>query len=54
MLLSENGLFNNYYLSIKGGGDKVIYLLVFNYYDKDGLIVNINYNKFNVCVNIDV
>mgnify|MGYP005909904989 CR=1 FL=1 len=52
-LLSENGLFNNHHLSIKGGGDKVTYSLAFNYHDKDGLIVNTNYNKFNVRANID-
>lgn len=52
-LLSESGLFNNHHLSIKGGGDKVTYSLAFNYHDKDGLIVNTNYNKFNVRANID-
>ncbi len=41
------------HLSIKGGGDKVTYSLAFNYHDKDGLIVNTNYNKFNVRANID-
>lgn len=51
-LLSENGLFNNHHLSIKGGGDKVTYSLAFNYHDKDGLIVNTNYNKFNIRANI--
>ena len=40
-------------MSIKGGGDKVTYSLAFNYHDKDGLIVNTNYNKFNVRANID-
>ena len=52
-LLSENGLFNNHHLSIKGGGEKVTYSVAFNYHDKDGLIVNTNYNKFNVRANID-
>lgn len=52
-LLSENGLFNNHHLSIKGGGEKVTYSLTFNYHYKDGLIVNTNYNKFNVRANID-
>ncbi|MCD7926575.1 MAG: TonB-dependent receptor [Bacteroides sp.] len=52
-LLSENGLFNNHHLSIKGGGDKVTYSLAFNYHDKDGLIENTNYNKFSVRANID-
>ncbi|WP_308769979.1 SusC/RagA family TonB-linked outer membrane protein, partial [uncultured Bacteroides sp.] len=47
-LLSENGLFHNHYLSIKGGNDRMNYSVSFGYHDKDGLIVNTNYNKFSV------
>ena len=52
-LLSENGLFHNHHLSIKGGSDKITYSLAFNYHDKDGLIENTNYNKFNVRANLE-
>ena len=52
-LLSENGLFHNHHLSIKGGSDKLIYALAFNYHDKDGLIENTNYNKFSVRANLE-
>ena len=47
-LLSENGLFHNHHLSIKGGSNKITYSLAINYHDKDGLIENTNYNKFNI------
>ena len=46
-LLSENGLFNNHHLSIKGGGDKVTYSLAFTYHDKDGLIA-VSYTHLDV------
>lgn len=52
-LLSENGLFHNHHLSIKGGSDKITYSLAINYHDKDGLIENTNYNKFNVRANLE-
>lgn len=52
-LLSENGLFHNHYLSIKGGNDRMNYSVSFGYHDKDGLIVNTNYNKFSVRANLE-
>ena len=52
-LLSEDGLFNNHHLSIKGGGEKVTYSVAFGYHDKDGLIPNTSYNKFSARVNLD-
>lgn len=52
-LLSESGLFHNHHLSIKGGSDKLIYSLAFNYHDKDGLIQNTNFNKFSVRANLE-
>ena len=52
-LLSENGLFHNHHLSINGGTKDIRYSISFGYHDKDGLIPNTNYNKFNVRSNID-
>ncbi len=52
-LLSENGFFHNHHIGIKGGGDRVVYSLALNFYDKDGLIYNTNFKKFNVRTNLD-
>ena len=52
-LLSENGLFHNHHLSVNGGTKDIKYSISFGYHDKDGLIPNTNYNKFNVRSNID-
>ena len=52
-LLSENGFFHNHHIGIKGGGDRVVYSLALNYFDKDGLIYNTNFKKFNVRTNLD-
>ena len=52
-LLSENGLFHNHYLSVKGGNDRMNYAVSFGYHDKDGLIANTGYNKFSVRANME-
>lgn len=52
-LLSEHGFFHNHHLGVKGGGNRVAYSLALNFYDKDGLINNTNFKKFNVRTNID-
>ena len=52
-MLSENGFFHNHHIGIKGGGDRVVYSLALNYFDKDGLIYNTNFKKFNVRTNLD-
>lgn len=52
-LLSENGVFNNHHLSIKGGTDKVTYSVAFGYHDKDGLIPNTNFNRFSTRLSLE-
>lgn len=52
-LLSENGLFHNHHLSIVGGNEGVRYALLVGYHNKEGLIPNTKYNRFNVRSNID-
>ena len=52
-LLSEGGFFHNHHLSINGGTKDIRYSISFGFHDKDGLIPNTNYNKFNVRSNID-
>lgn len=52
-LLSEDGLFHNHHLSIKGGSDKVIYSAAFGYHSKDGLMPNTSYNKFSARLNLE-
>lgn len=52
-LLSEKGFFHNHHVGIKGGGERVVYSLAMNYYDKNGLIYNTNYKKFNILTNLD-
>ena len=52
-LLSENGLFHNHHLSVNGGSKSVKYSVSFGYHNKEGLMPNTDYNKFNVRSNID-
>lgn len=52
-LLSENGLFHNYHLSLNGGSEAVKYSVSIGYHDKEGLTPNTDYNKFNVRSNLD-
>lgn len=47
-LFSENGLFHNHYLSVKGGNEAVKYAISLGYHDKEGLMPNTDYNKFSV------
>ena len=52
-LFSENGLFHNHYLSVKGGNEAVKYAISLGYHDKEGLMPNTDYNKFSVRSNLD-
>ena len=52
-LLSENGLFHNHHLSVNGGSEAVQYSVSLGYHDKDGLMPNTSFNRFNVRSNID-
>lgn len=52
-LFSENGLFHNHHLSVNGGSEAIKYSLSFGYHNKEGLMPNTAYNKFNVRSNLD-
>ena len=52
-LLSENGFFHNHHLSIMGGSEAIKYAVSFGFHEKNGLMPNTNYNKFNVRANLD-
>lgn len=52
-LFSENGLFHNHHLSLNGGSEAVRYSISLGYHEKEGLIPNTDYNKFNVRSNLD-
>ncbi|WP_374048098.1 TonB-dependent receptor [uncultured Parabacteroides sp.] len=52
-LFSENGLFHNHHLSVNGGSEAIKYSLSFGYHNKEGLMPNTDYNKFNVRSNLD-
>lgn len=52
-LLSKNGLFHNHYLSITGGTEGVRYAVSLGYHDKQGLIENTSYNKYDVRTNLN-
>ena len=52
-LFSENGLFHNHHLSVNGGSEAIKYSLSFGYHNKEGLMPNTEYNKFNVRSNLD-
>ena len=48
----KNGLTQNYYVSIAGGGQKLGYYASFDYYKQDGTFINTNYERFSGRVNL--
>lgn len=49
----RNGVTQNYYLSIAGGGQKLGYYASFDYYKQDGTFINTNFEKFSGRVNLN-
>lgn len=52
-LVSENGLFHNHHLNMIGGSENIKYAISFGYHDKDGMVPNTSYNKYNLRTNIN-
>lgn len=48
----KNGLTQNYYVSVAGGGQKLSYYGSFDYYKQDGTFINTGYEKFSGRVNL--
>ena len=49
----SNGLIQNHYVSVAGGGRKLGYYGSFNYYRQDGTFINTGYEHFSGRVNLD-
>ncbi len=49
----KNGLTQNYYISVAGGGQKLSYYASFDYYKQDGTFINTSFEKFSGRVNLN-
>ena len=49
----KNGVTQDYYISVAGGGQKLGYYASFNYYKQDGTFINTGYEKFSGRVNLN-
>lgn len=49
----KNGVTQNYYASIAGGGQKLGYYASFDYYKQDGTFINTGFEKFSGRVNLN-
>ena len=49
----KNGITQDYYISVAGGGQKLGYYASFNYYKQDGTFINTGYEKFSGRVNLN-
>ena len=49
----KNGITQNYYASITGGGQKLGYYASFDYYKQDGTFINTGFEKFSGRVNLN-
>ncbi|MBR2167416.1 MAG: hypothetical protein IJ920_03695, partial [Paludibacteraceae bacterium] len=49
----KNGVTQDYYISVAGGGQKLGYYASFNYYNQDGTFINTGYEKFSGRVNLN-
>ena len=48
----KNGVTQNYYISVAGGGQKLGYYASFDYYNQDGTFINTGFEKFSGRVNL--
>ena len=48
----KNGVTQDYYISVAGGGQKLGYYASFDYYKQDGTFINTGYEKFSGRVNL--
>ena len=49
----KNGLTQDYYISVAGGGQKLGYYASFDYYKQDGTFINTGYEKYSGRVNLN-
>jgi len=49
----KNGVTQDYYVSIAGGGQKLGYYASFDYYKQDGTLINTGYEKYSGRVNLN-
>lgn len=49
----KNGVTQDYYISVAGGGKKLGYYASFDYYKQDGTFINTGYEKFSGRVNLN-
>ena len=49
----KNGLTQDYYVSVAGGGQKLGYYASFDYYKQDGTFINTGYEKYSGRVNLN-
>ena len=52
-LLSKSGFFHNHYLNLSGGTENTKYSISLGYHEKDGLIPNSSYNRYNLRSNLE-
>lgn len=52
-LLSGNGNLQNHYLNVSGGGEKSSYYVSFGYNDRNGLMANTGFDRYNFRANLD-
>lgn len=52
-LLTDNGYIQNHDVSITGGTDKINYYSSFGYTEQDGWLLNDDYKRYNIRINLD-
>ena len=51
--ITQNGVSQDHYFSVSGGGQKTRYFTSFNYLNEGGTTINTGYNRFSTRVNLD-
>lgn len=51
--LFRNGISQNYQLSLSGGDEKTVYAISGNYLNQKGILINSNFNRYSLRVNLD-
>ncbi len=51
--ITQNGVSNDHYFSVSGGGEKTRYFTSFGYLDEGGTTINTGYKRFSTRINLD-
>jgi TonB-linked SusC/RagA family outer membrane protein len=51
--ITQNGISQDHYFSISGGGDKTRYFTSFSYLDEEGTTINTGFSRFSTRINLD-